>query len=252
MSARYRIQNNPSFAGLLSKEDIYLLVERGSLARGDICVDTRSGSSHKVGELIGGMVPPRSGNPAARIHRPPYQEIRADGPGDDTDVVTDDTNGTEDTDEDFDVTVGGERIHYHAHPSWWAYTKALFLFALLGVAAGLSFQFGTAYAAISLGLASVTLACVAAVRFSRDYYVTDERVEMVWGLIGRSSKEVRICDIRAIDVHERGLTGLLGIGSLDFSSAGNAGIEVQFKHIRSAHRVKELVRELQKADGGLE
>ena len=35
-------------------------------------------------------------------------------------------------------------------------------------------------------------------------------------------------------------------------TAGNAGIEVQFKHIRSAHRVKELVRELQKADGDLE
>lgn len=249
MSARYRVQNNPNFAGLLSKEDIYLLVERGSLARGDICVDTRSGNAHKVGELIGGMPPPRAGNPAARIHRSPYMEIRADSPSrlDVEEQEPDDVVEDGDGEEDFDVTGSGERIQYHAHPSWWAYAKSLFLFVLLGIASGLGFQFGPIYAVVGLGFALITLACIAAVRFSCDYYITDERVELVWGLVGRSSKEVRICDIRAIDVHESGLTGLLGIGTLDFSSAGNAGVEVQFKNIQGAHRVKELVRELQKA-----
>lgn len=246
MSARYRIQNNPSFAGLLSKEDIYLLVERGSLARGDICVDARSGRSHKIGELIGGMSPPRPGNPGARIDRPPYQEIRADGPVDDSGGCPDEDDEGVETQGDFQLTPSGERIHYHTHPSWWAYAKPLLLFVLLGIAAGLSVQFGGQYLAVGLGLAFVTMLCVTASRFSRDYYITDQRVEMVWGLLGRSSKEVRICDIRAIDVHEKGITGLLGIGTVDFSSAGNAGVEVQFKNIRKAHQVKELVRELQK------
>jgi len=247
MSARYRIQNNPSFEGLLSKEDIYLLVERGSLARGDICMDARNGRAHKIGELIGGMSPPRAGNPSARIERPPYQEIRADGPLDTPEEDEDGEDLDQEIEDDFQYTAGGERIHYHAHPSWWAFTKPLVLFVLLGIASGLCFQFGSLYTTIGLGLAVFTLLGVAIVRFSRDYYITGERVEMVWGLLGRSSKEVRICDIRAIDVHEEGLKGMLGIGTLDFSSAGNAGVEVQFKNIRNAHQVKELVRDLQKS-----
>lgn len=247
MSARYRIQNNPSFAGLLSKEDIYLLVERGSVARGDICLDTQNGRSHKVGELIGGMSPPRPGNPAARIDRPTYQEIRADGPVDDSDE--EEEIEEEQAEDNHRYTASGEIIHYHAHPSWLAFARPLLLVTLLGIAAGLGFQFGSQYLAAGLGLALLILLCVGAYRFSQDYYITDERVEMVWGLLGRSSKEVRICDIRSIDVHEKGLAGMLGIGTVDFSSAGNAGVEVQFRYIRKAHEVKGLVRELQKSNG---
>lgn len=243
MPVRYRIQNNPSFEGLLSKQDLYLLVERGSLVRGDFCVDVRTGRSHKIGELIEGMAPPRPGHTMARIDRPPYQEFRADGPQQVDDGETPSLVSEED---DVPFTTSGERIHLHIHPSWWAYAKPLTLFVLLGIASGLGFQFGTSYAFAGTGLAMVTLLGIIAARFCCDYYVTDERVEVVWGLIGRSSKEVRVCDIRAIDVHEQGIMGLLGIGTVDFSSAGNAAVEVQFRYVRRAHRIKELVRDLQR------
>ena len=253
MPARYRIQNNPSFEGLLSKEDVYLLVERGSLARGDFCIDARSGRTHRVGELIEGMPPPRRGSAAARIDRPAYQEIRADEPHyeEDDEIEGDDEAEDEETveaedDDGFERTSSGERIRYHGHPSWMAYAKPLFLVVLLAIAGAVSFPFDEIYLFVGAGLSLFTLLCIGAVRFSRDFIITDERVEFVWGLIGRSSKEVRVCDIRAIDVHEKGLTGLLGIGTVDFSSAGNAGVEVQFKSIRRAHQVKQLVRELQK------
>ena len=242
---RYRIHNHPSFETLLTKEDLYLLVACGSVARGEICTDTRTGNSHKVGELIGGMTPPRSGDANLRIQRPSFQEIRADGPADDE---SEEESLLEDEEEidDADYTASGERIYYHGHPSWWAFAKALFLFTLLGIAAGLSSAFGPTYLLIGLALALVTLVSVAIFRFSCDFWVTDERVEMVWGIFGRSSKEVRICDIRSIDVHEKGLTGIIGLGSVDFSSSANSGVEVQFKNIRRAHELKELVRSLQK------
>lgn len=240
---RYRIPNHPSFENLLSKEDLYLLVACGSVARGEICVDTRTGSSHKVGELIGGMNPPRPGSAAMRIQRPPYQEIRADGPVQEEDEVEEEEPEIED---DGVYTASGERIHYRAHPSWWAFTKAIFLFVLLGVAAGLSSAFSAIYLMIGVGLAVLTLIAVAVARYSCDFLVTDEKVEMVWGILGRSSKEVRIRDIRSIDVHEKGLSGLIGLGTVDFSSSANSGVEVQFKNIRRAHAVKEMVRCLQK------
>ena len=41
------------------------------------------------------------------------------------------------------------------------------------------------------------------------------------------------------------LLGFLGIGSLDVSSAGSEGVEVQFRYVRKPHRLKELIRQLQ-------
>lgn len=244
MAARYRIQNHPAFGGLLSKEDLYLLIERGSLARGDICTDTRTGRSHKVGELISGMAPPRSADPNARIERPLYQEIRADAP---PDAPPDEYEEDYSVEEDDGID---EPVQFRSHPSWLCYWKALLLVVLLGAAAGLSFRHDEMYLFVGLTLASATLTAVAMARFSRDYLVTDERVETVWGIFGRSSKEVRICDIRAIDVHETGLLGILGIGTVDFSSAGNAGVEVQFQNVRRPHQIKEMVRQLQREQGG--
>ena len=51
--------------------------------------------------------------------------------------------------------------------------------------------------------------------------------------------------IRAIDVTQSGLLALLGVGTVDFSSAGGVNVEVQFKNIRAPHKIKKIVRELQ-------
>lgn len=249
MSARYRIHQHPAFTDLLSKDDLYVLVDRGSLARGDLCTDTSTGMDHTVGEIVANMRPPRAAGSQARVSRPSYQEIRADLPCDDDEQEVPELEDDPETDEEEEAaayTDSGERILYHKHPSWLSSLKALFLALLLVVAAVLLFQMQEDSFIIALLCSTATLTCIAIARFSRDYYVTEERVEVVWGIIGRSSKEVRICDIRSIDVHERGLKGLLGLGSVDFSSAANAGVEVQFRDIRGAHQVKQLIRQLQR------
>ena len=76
---RYLLHNHPAFPGLLSKEDLYTLVERSSLARGDLCTDVQTGRDHTVDEVISGMRPPRASSPP-RVDRPAYQEFRADDP----------------------------------------------------------------------------------------------------------------------------------------------------------------------------
>jgi membrane protein YdbS with pleckstrin-like domain len=239
---RYRLHHHPAFPTLLSKDDLYVLVERGSLARGDLCTDMDTGRDHTVGEVVNTMRPPRSSS-AVRVGRPAYQEIRADSPldADEESAAPQDANA-----DDANYTDSGERIVYHAHPSWLAYSKALFLALLLAIAAGMLFVIGGKYFLVALGASTATLACVAMARFTHDLLVTEERVEVMWGVIGRSSCEVRICDIRSIDVRESGLKGILGLGTVDFSSAANAGVEVQFQDIRRAHDLKQLVRQLQK------
>lgn len=241
---RYHLHEHPAFPGLLSKEDLFLLVERGSLARGDLCSDTVTGRDHTVGDVIGGMRPP-SARSVSRLARPAYQEIRADALSDEPETIPDETEESELLDTE-SYTAAGELILHRSHPSWLGYWKALFLVLLLLIASGMLMKVEPLYAPASALSALVVLIAVWIGRNFRDYYVTEERVELVWGILGRSSKEVRICDIRSIDVYESGLKGLLGLGTVDFSSAANAGIEVQFRDIRRAHAVKELVRQLQR------
>lgn len=252
---RYLLHNHPAFPGLLSKEDLYTLVERGSLARGDLCTDVQTSRDHTVGEVISGMRPPRASSPP-RVDRPAYQEFRADDPYqiDETPPEDEDEDAEEEVEEEEGeqedkprYTESGERIWHFGHPSWLSYWKGLFLSLLCLFAAGMLFDMDEAYALIS-GLSGIAVFIgVSIARSSHDYIVTDERVEYVWGIMGRSSKEVRICDIRSLDVWEKGFKGVvLRLGTLDVSSAGTAGIEVRFSDIRHAHKVKELIRHLQR------
>lgn len=243
MSARYTLQNHPAFGDPLSKEDLYTLVARGSIARGEMCVDEDTGCSHTVGELVSGMRPVTH----SRLNRPAYREISPDHDIPDADqeeVIEEEEEPKKEP--KYRYTPSGEVILRHGHPSWLGYTKALFLVLLLLIAAGLLMPIQLEYAIIALLCATSTLIIISIARYSHDYIVTHERVELIWGIIGRSSKEARICDIRSIDVYESGLKGLLGLGTIDFSTAANAGIEVQFKDMRQAHEVKDLVRKLQK------
>jgi len=253
---RYLLHQHPEFPGLLSKEDLYTLVERGSLARGDLCTDMETRRDHMVGEVISGMRPPRARS-AARIDRPAYQEFRADDPFDVVEPVEDETEVDEESEDEEEeaaaepepqYTDSGERIYYLSHPAWLSYWRSLFLMLLCFAAAGMLFTLDEGYALVCGLVGLATFICITIARSSHDYIVTEERVEYVWGILGRSSKEVRVCDIRSIDVWERGLKGWLGLGTLDVSSAGTAGVEVRFHDIRRAHEVKELVRKLQRGD----
>ncbi len=258
-AARYQIPQHPTLGGPHTKDELYLLVERGSIARGEIVTDRVTGRSHKVGELIDGMRPPRVEESVARLERPAYQEfsgdtpweIKARGALEDEDANEDSMLPDEGADmagEFYENSAPGAEA-YHGHPSWLAYMRWLalaFLFAALG-AIGMTYDWR--FMAAGGIAASITLCGVIIARQQRDYIITPERIEHEWGIWGRSSKEVRIRDVRSIDVDASGVLGVLGIGTLNVSSAGSEDIEVQFKHIRGAHKVKELIRQLQQRSG---
>ncbi len=71
-------------------------------------------------------------------------------------------------------------------------------------------------------------------RYASLYLITDRRVELVNGLIAKSSREIRIQDIRAINVSRQGILGLFGIGTVEFASAGSDGVEVAFDKVWNA------------------
>jgi membrane protein YdbS with pleckstrin-like domain len=189
---------------------------------------------------------PPSPRSTARLTRPAYQEFRADSPLEERPLEEEPEEEPEPTIERY--TASGELILFFSHPSWFSYVKALFFFLLLVTASVMLLFIDPVYSLITGLLALATLIAIMIARSCRDYLVTEDRVEVLWGILGRSSNEVRICDIRSLDVRENGIKGLLGIGTLDASSAANAGIEVSFLDIRKPHEVKELIRRLQRGE----
>jgi hypothetical protein len=140
-----------------------------------------------------------------------------------------------------------EELLYHGHPSWLSYPKALAAFMAF---AGISIlcqrlHYGMEWCITAAALALLCLAFVALDRMTTEYFVTTRRVEMESGLIGRSTKEIRIADIRAIDVTQTMFAALLGVGTIDFSSAAGREAEVRFANVYRPHRLKQTVRSLQ-------
>jgi hypothetical protein len=75
--------------------------------------------------------------------------------------------------------------------------------------------------------------------------VTNKRVAVDYGIINRISNEVRISDIRSINLQKTGFTGLLGIGRVEFSSSATEDADVIFWNTPEAEKVRDLVRSLQ-------
>ena len=94
-------------------------------------------------------------------------------------------------------------------------------------------------------IALMIVAYIWADRSFADYVVTSKRVEVITGLFSRSSQEVKISDIRSINVVKDGFLGFLGVGDVEFASAGGDDIEVRFSNITGTQKVKKVVRKLQ-------
>ena len=138
-------------------------------------------------------------------------------------------------------------ILYAGHPSVLSFPFALFVIA--GSLAGGYWLHERSAWWIFAGMlgALFGISWILFQRSLRLYLITPKRIEVVMGFIAKSSNEVRIEDVRAINVHTPGLTGLLGVGTVEFASAGGNPIDVAFKNVYAAHRIKGLVRRLQDA-----
>jgi len=82
-------------------------------------------------------------------------------------------------------------------------------------------------------------------RSSRKYAITNKRVSVEYGIISKQSTELRIQDIRSINLTTTGLSGFVGIGRLEFSTAASDDADVVFWNVPDAEKIRDLVRSLQ-------
>jgi len=137
-----------------------------------------------------------------------------------------------------------DAVLYHGHPS--ILTNPLALLGLVGGVVGGAWLYAIdgRFTVVCLLVALLSLAFLSLMRYLREYQITPRRVEQTTGLIARSSQEVRIDDIRAINAVCRGLPGMIGVGTVDFFTTGDDP-EVSFRGVWAARRVKTLVRRIQ-------
>ena len=99
-----------------------------------------------------------------------------------------------------------------------------------------------------VALLTVVIAMIAWKRAFRRYEITQSRVVVQTGRLVRDSNEIRVQDIRSINVTKHGVGGLIGIGTVEFSSAATDDAEVTFTGIAGADGVRDMVRQLQSTD----
>lgn len=99
--------------------------------------------------------------------------------------------------------------------------------------------------AVLLLIAIVIIGWIRLDRASRKYLVTNIRVSTEFGIVSKQSTELRIQDIRSINFSTSGISGLVGIGRIEFSSAASDDAEVIFWNTPNAEKIRDLVRSLQ-------
>jgi len=139
---------------------------------------------------------------------------------------------------------------YRAHPAlrnqWFAILAAMALFVLFvylglkGAMAG-----GGTNVQIVLAIIGVPMLVLVAMVVYRYHVWTftlrGDTIESCKGILGREVQSIRVQDLRNVNVRQSIMQRLLGVGDVEFSSAGGAGVEVTFYGVIDPLGVKDRV-----------
>lgn len=139
---------------------------------------------------------------------------------------------------------------YRARPAlrnqWFAILVAMLLFVLfvyLGLEGAMAGD-GT-NVQIVLALIGVPMLVLVAVIVYRHhawtFTIRGDAIESCRGIIGRDVQSIRVQDLRNVNVRQTIWQRLLGVGDVEFSSAGGAGVEVTFYGVIDPLGIKDRV-----------
>lgn len=277
-------RGHPREEGPFCEEELLDMLNSGEISHADWCRPRHTPRACRVGDLfqIISPEPQASRHPAPIV--PSQADAADDAQGDEEDDEVfgetdeafdedeeafedepavddeedderdDDDDDEGDTDEEDEWVNEGDNLElpeeeeliYHGSPSWLSYSSQLGLITLVLAAGWWAGAFGLWWVVGSVGLALWLLARVLLHRATRDYMVTTERVESSIGLVRRVTRSIHLRDLQAIRLHQSGLLGFLGIGTVIFSDGGPEKDEVVFDRVPRVRRLIACVREWQR------
>ena len=220
-------------AGPCAEEEILDLLESGDLDPDNKCLHAESGRILPAGQMFHVITPEPEPDPPPPAEPAPVPWQPAPFPSGETKPASN----------------SRPKLFYRGCPSALNYWASIILSGVL-YASGIMLRhthpdmFLLSQVCGSLILLSAVLRLV-----RTQYFITTACVATRTGLVARSSRELPLSDINAINVERRGLFGLLGIGSVTFSSTRGPGHDVTFRRVRRVSALKRLVRKLQEATG---
>ena len=136
------------------------------------------------------------------------------------------------------------KVLYKSRPSLLSYFSFLLLGGLL-VLASLTGQ------SLPLALGGLFfLAWAVLGRLASEYTITEDAVEEHRGILSRHSSQVEIGDIGNVQVHRSATNGLLGIGDVLISTAGQSGIEIALRGVKKPDDIVRLLKGLRAKPAG--
>jgi uncharacterized membrane protein YdbT with pleckstrin-like domain len=145
-------------------------------------------------------------------------------------------------------------MKYIARPAWlnqWWQIGIMFLLPfvfILAVLKGHQYFSPENLRVVYVVIAAVFVYLIAVViyrRYSWAYNIDSETIESREGVIARKVRSIRVQDLRNINVNQTLWQRIMGVGDVEFSSAGGSGIEVTFRGVDDPLEVKGLAQSLQ-------
>jgi uncharacterized membrane protein YdbT with pleckstrin-like domain len=135
----------------------------------------------------------------------------------------------------------GEQVFFHGHPSWRSmlafYVRGLIVAVLAGVIAGLVTRAtGRSVDAVWVAIAVLVVFVVVLAwglirRIATTYTITNRRLTIRSGLLSTELHETRLERIQNVNSRQRLLERVLGIGTVDFDTAGGAAYDFSFRGV---------------------
>ena len=142
----------------------------------------------------------------------------------------------------------GERELYEGRPSWRAlisfYATGIGVAALVLVVLGLlADEWGMAVAIAAI-IAGLTLVIGYLRRVSTKYLITTQRLRINRGIVSKKVQETRLERVQNVNYEQGVLDRLLGVGTVDFDTAGTDDAEFRFEWV---NKPEEVVRAVDRA-----
>jgi uncharacterized membrane protein YdbT with pleckstrin-like domain len=148
-------------------------------------------------------------------------------------------------------TVPSEQILFHGHPSWLSMLAFHVKGVVAAIAAGVLAGLVSAAVSGTVNVLWVVLAVLAVfalviargiVRRKRtSYTITSERLTIQLGLMSRELHETRLDRVQNVSTRQSVLERLLGVGTVDFDTAGGAAFDFSFHGVAHPRQIVRTV-----------
>jgi uncharacterized membrane protein YdbT with pleckstrin-like domain len=145
----------------------------------------------------------------------------------------------------------GEEIFFHGHPSWRSmlafYVRGLLVAVVAGVLAGVvSRATGRSVDVAWVGAAVLVVFVLVLVwgllrRLATTYTITNRRLTIDIGILSRELHETRLERVQNVNSRQHLLERLLGVGTVDFDTAGGAAYDFKFRGVDNPRQIVRTV-----------